>query len=129
LSCGIENREIGLQLINQACYFLPHILRYRPTFWEGRQTGYKSFRTKGFDKFPRTGLPEYFDSVASYDNFLDTLVKPIVLTTLRKYGGIYVYIPFTTQIEGICDMSLTVEETMCIVCNSTGVAKLYKLNM
>jgi carboxylate-amine ligase len=22
---GIENREIGLQLMNQACYFLPHI--------------------------------------------------------------------------------------------------------
>jgi carboxylate-amine ligase len=45
LSCGIENR--GLQLINQACYFLPHILRYPLTpFWEGRQTGYKSFRTK-----------------------------------------------------------------------------------
>jgi carboxylate-amine ligase len=53
---GIENREIGLQLINQATYFLPHIFAH---YWEGRQTGYKSFRTKGFDKFPRTGLPEY----------------------------------------------------------------------
>jgi gamma-glutamyl:cysteine ligase YbdK (ATP-grasp superfamily) len=59
--------------------------------------GYKSFRTKGFDKFPRTGLPEYFDSVASYDNFPDTLKKPTVSTTLRKYGGIYVYIPFMTR--------------------------------
>jgi gamma-glutamylcysteine synthetase len=51
---GIENRDIGLQLMNQACYFLPHIfaLSTNSPFWEGRNTGYKSFRTKVFDKFP-----------------------------------------------------------------------------
>jgi carboxylate-amine ligase len=52
------------------------------------------------------------------------------LTTLRKYGGIYVYIPFTTIEFRICDMSLTVEETMCIVSVIQAVvAKLYKLNL
>jgi glutamate---cysteine ligase / carboxylate-amine ligase len=74
---GIENREIALHIMNQACYFLPHIyaLSTNSPFWEGRDTGFKAYRAHVFAKFPRTGLPEYFDSVQSYDNFMDTLVK------------------------------------------------------
>ncbi len=129
---GIENREIGLQLMNQACYFLPHIfaLSTNSPFWEGRQTGYKSFRTKVFDKFPRTGLPEYFDSVASYDNFLDTLVKTNCIDNPKKIWWDLRLHPFYDTIEfRICDMSLTVEETMCIVSVIQAVvAKLYRLN-
>ena len=129
---GIESREIGLKLINQACYFLPHIfaLSTNSPFWEGRQTGYKSFRTKVFDKFPRTGLPEYFDSVASYDNFLDTLVKTNCIDNPKKIWWDLRLHPFYNTIEfRICDMALTVEETMCIVSVIQAiVAKLYRLN-
>ena len=130
---GIENREIGLQLMNQATYFLPHIfaLSTNSPFWEGRQTGYKSFRTKVFDKFPRTGLPEYFDSVASYDNYLETLVKTNCIDNPKKIWWDLRLHPFYNTIEfRICDMSLTVDETICIVAIIQAiVAKLYKLNM
>ncbi|MDR6968564.1 carboxylate-amine ligase [Flavobacterium arsenatis] len=130
---GIENREIGLQLMNQACYFLPHIfaLSTNSPFWEGRQTGYKSFRTKVFDKFPRTGLPEYFDSLQSYDNFLDTLVQTNCIDNPKKIWWDLRLHPFYDTIEfRICDMSLTVDETMCIVAIIQAVvAKLYKLTM
>lgn len=130
---GIENREIGLQLMNQACYFLPHIfaLSANSPFWEGRNTGYKSFRTKVFDKFPRTGLPEYFDSVQSYDNYLDTLVKTKCIDNPKKIWWDLRLHPFYDTIEfRICDMSLTVDETMCLVAIIQAVvAKLYKLTM
>ncbi len=128
---GIESREIGLQLMNQACYFLPHIfsLSTNSPFWEGRNTGYKSFRTKVFDKFPRTGLPEYFDSVQSYDNFLETLVKTNCIDNPKKIWWDLRLHPFYNTIEfRICDMSLTVDETICIVAIIQAiVAKLYKL--
>ena len=130
---GIENREIGLKLMNQACYFLPHIfaLSTNSPFWEGRQTGYKSFRTKVFDKFPRTGLPEYFDSVAAYDNFLETLVKTNCIDNPKKIWWDLRLHPFYDTIEfRICDMGLTVEETMGIVAVIQAiVAKLYKMNL
>jgi glutamate---cysteine ligase / carboxylate-amine ligase len=130
---GIENRDIGLQLMNQACYFLPHIfaLSTNSPFWEGRNTGYKSFRTKVFDKFPRTGLPEYFDSVQSYDNFLDTLVKTNCIDNPKKIWWDLRLHPFYNTIEfRICDMSLTVDETICIVAIIQAVvAKLYKLTV
>jgi carboxylate-amine ligase len=128
---GIESREIGLQLMNQACYFLPHIfaLSTNSPFWEGRNTGYKSFRTKVFDKFPRTGLPEYFDSVQSYDNYLDTLVKTNCIDNPKKIWWDLRLHPFYNTIEfRICDMSLTADETICIVAIIQAiVAKLYKL--
>lgn len=130
---GIENREIGLQLMNQACYFLPHIfaLSTNSPFWEGRQTGYKSFRTKVFDKFPRTGLPEYFDHVSSYDNYLQTLVKTNCIDNPKKIWWDLRLHPFYNTIEfRICDMMLTVEETMCVVAIIQAiVAKLYKLTV
>ncbi|MEO6188233.1 MAG: YbdK family carboxylate-amine ligase, partial [Ginsengibacter sp.] len=67
---GMENRELAIHIANSARYFLPHIyaLSTNSPFWEGRKTGYKSFRTKVFDKFPRTGIPDYFESIESYDN-------------------------------------------------------------
>lgn len=129
---GIENREIGLQLLNQATYFLPHIfaLSTNSPFWEGRKTGYKSYRTKVFDKFPRTGLPEYFDTVSSYDDYLETLVKTNCIDNPKKIWWDLRLHPFYNTIEfRICDMCLTVDETMCIVAIIQAiVAKLYKLN-
>ena len=128
---GIENREIGLQLMNQACYFLPHIfaLSTNSPFWEGRNTGYKSFRTKVFDKFPRTGLPEYFDSVQAYDNYLDTLVKTNCIDNPKKIWWDLRLHPFYNTIEfRITDMCITIDEAMCIVAVIQAVvAKLYKL--
>jgi carboxylate-amine ligase len=61
--------EIGLKLMNQACYFCPHIFALSTNSLGRKTYRLQSFRTKVFDKFPRTGLPEYFESVASYDNF------------------------------------------------------------
>ncbi|WPR70770.1 carboxylate-amine ligase [Flavobacterium sp. NG2] len=129
---GIENREIGLQLMNQACYFLPHIfaLSTNSPFWEGRLTGYKSYRTKVFDKFPRTGLPEYFECLTSYENYLETLVRTNCIDNPKKIWWDLRLHPFYDTIEfRICDMSLTVQETMCIVSVIQAVvAKLYRMN-
>lgn len=130
---GIENREVALQLMNQACYFLPHIyaLSTNSPFWEGRNTGFKAYRAKIFAKFPRTGLPEYFDSVQSYDNYLETLVKTNCIDNPKKIWWDLRIHPFFSTIEfRICDVCLTVDETICITALTQAVvAKLYKLLM
>jgi carboxylate-amine ligase len=130
---GIENRDIALQLMNQACYFLPHIyaLSTNSPFWEGRNTGFKAFRAKVFAKFPRTGLPEYFDSVQSYDNYVETLIKTNCIDNPKKIWWDLRMHPFFSTIEfRICDMCLTVDETICIVALIQAVvAKLYKMHL
>jgi carboxylate-amine ligase len=86
---GMENRQMAIHIANSARYFLPHVyaLSTNSPFWEGRVTGYKSFRTKVFDKFPRTGIPDYFESIEAYENYVKLLVKTNCIDNAKKIGG------------------------------------------
>ena len=65
---GIDDDDLRIDLINQACYFLPHLLALSTSspFWRGEDTGLKSYRLSVFHGLPRTGLPEYFESFGEY---------------------------------------------------------------
>ena len=130
---GMENREMAMHIANSARYFLPHIyaLSTNSPFWEGRLTGYKSFRTKVFDKFPRTGIPDYFESIEAYDNYIKLLVKTNCIDNAKKSGGILECIRFFNTVEfRICDVPMTVQETITIAALFQGIcAKLYKLRL
>jgi carboxylate-amine ligase len=128
---GMESREMALHIANSASYFLPHIyaLSTNSPFWEGRQTGYKSFRSKVFDKFPRTGIPEYFESIEAYDNYIKLLVKTNCIDNARKiWWDLRVHPYFNTVEFRICDVPMTVDETIAITALIQAIcAKLYKL--
>jgi glutamate---cysteine ligase / carboxylate-amine ligase len=128
---GIPNREIGLQLMNQARYFLPHIfaLSANSPFWLGRNTGFKSYRTKVFDKFPRTGIPDYFESVAEYDSYINLLIKTNCIDNGKKIWWDLRLHPFFETIEfRICDVPMLIDETIALAALIQAVvAKLYKL--
>ncbi len=128
---GMETREMAMHIANSARYFLPHIyaLSTNSPFWEGRDTGYKSFRTKVFDKFPRTGIPDYFDNIEAYDNYIKLLVKTHCIDNGKKIWWDLRVHPFFNTVEfRICDVPLTVQETITIAALFQGIcAKLYKL--
>ncbi len=129
---GIPDREEGLQIMNIARYFLPHLyaLSTNSPFWEGRDTGFKSFRSKIFDKFPRTGIPPYFGSVAEYDEFIKVLVKTNCIDNGKKIWWDIRLHPFYPTVEfRICDMAMTVDEVICIAAlMQCIIAKLHKLH-
>ncbi|MBT8290020.1 MAG: carboxylate-amine ligase [Muriicola sp.] len=129
---GIPNREEGLQIMNVARYFLPHLyaLSTNSPFWEGRDTGFKSFRSKIFDKFPRTGIPPYFASVAEYDKFVDVLVKTNCIDNGKKIWWDIRLHPFYPTVEfRVCDMVMTVDEVTCIAAlMQCIIAKLHNLH-
>lgn len=128
---GMESREMAIHIANTARYFLPHVyaLSTNSPFWEGRQTGYKSFRTKVFDKFPRTGIPDYFDSIETYDNYIKLLIKTNCIDNAKKIWWDLRVHPFFDTVEfRICDIPMTVEETITIAALFQGIcAKIYKL--
>ncbi|MEZ4773773.1 MAG: carboxylate-amine ligase [Bacteroidia bacterium] len=130
---GIEDRNMAIHLANSMRYFLPHLfaLSTNSPFWEGRNTGFKSFRTKVFDKFPRTGIPDHFDSVAEYDNYINLLIKTGCIDNAKKIWWDIRAHPFFPTIEiRICDIPLTVNETICIAALVQAlVAKLHKLRV
>lgn len=130
---GMENREMAIHIANSARYFLPHIyaLSTNSPFWEGRITGYKSFRTKVFDKFPRTGIPDHFESIEAYDNYIKLLVKTNCIDNAKKIWWDLRVHPFFNTVEfRICDVPMTVQETITIAALFQGIcAKLYKLRL
>jgi carboxylate-amine ligase len=65
---GVPEDELRIDLLNQAAYFLPHLLALSTSspFWRGENTGLKSYRIAVFDEMPRTGTPERFASWGEY---------------------------------------------------------------
>ncbi|HUB59260.1 MAG TPA: carboxylate-amine ligase [Puia sp.] len=128
---GMETRQMANHIANSTRYFLPHIyaLSTNSPFWEGRLTGYKSYRTKVFDKFPRTGIPDFFESIEAYDNFVKLLVKTNSIDNAKKIWWDLRVHPFFNTVEfRICDVPMTVDETICIAALFQAVcAKIYKL--
>jgi glutamate---cysteine ligase / carboxylate-amine ligase len=128
---GMENRDLAMSIANSARYFLPHVyaLSTNSPFWEGRNTGYKSFRTKVFDKFPRTGIPDYFDNIEAYDRYVNLLIKTGCIDNAKKIWWDLRVHPFFKTVEfRICDVPMTVPETITIAALFQAIcAKLYKL--
>lgn len=130
---GMENREMALHIANSVRYFLPHVfaLSTNSPFWEGRNTGFKSYRTKVFDKFPRTGIPDFFASIEEYDKYIQLLVKTNCIDNAKKVWWDLRVHPFFNTVEfRICDVPLTVQETCTLAALFQAVcAKIYKLRM
>ncbi|MFP5042016.1 carboxylate-amine ligase [Parasediminibacterium sp. JCM 36343] len=128
---GITNRKLAIHIANTARYFLPHVyaLSTNSPFWIGRKTGYKSYRSKIFDKFPRTGIPEYFESIEAYDNYVSLLVKTNCIDNAKKIWWDVRVHPFFNTIEfRVCDVPMTINETLAIAALFQAIcAKLYKL--
>lgn len=129
---GIPNRSLALQMANGMRYFLPHLyaLSANSPFWEGRNTGFKSFRSKVFDKFPRTGIPEHFNSLPEYDRFLELLVKTKCIDNAKKiWWDIRVHPSYPTIEVRVCDVTLRATETIAIAAMIQAlVAKLYQIH-
>ncbi len=128
---GMENNDMAMHIANSARYFLPHVyaLSTNSPFWEGRKTGYKSFRTKVFDKFPRTGIPDYFESYEAYERYVNVLIKTNCIDNAKKIWWDLRVHPFFNTVEfRICDVPMTVSETIAIAALFQAIcAKLYKL--
>ena len=130
---GIQDRTLAFQIMNEARYFLPHLLALSTNspFWLGRNSGLKSFRTKVFDRFPRTGVPPYFESPAEFDEFVRVLVKTGCIDNGKKIWWDVRPHPFFETIEfRVCDVPMRLEETVTLAALVQAIcAKLYKLRV
>ncbi len=130
---GIEDRELMIDVMNQARYFLPHLLTLTTSspFWQGRDTGLKSYRTVIFESLPRTGLPPSLNSWADYQGFIDTLVNTKCIDDATKiWWDVRPHSKFPTLEFRVCDICTKVEEAVCLAALVQAiVGKLIKLRM
>ncbi len=128
---GIPDPELRIELMNEARYFLPHLLALSSSspFWMGRETGVKSYRTVLWSRFPRTSIPPDFDSWSEYQGFIDLLVKTNSIEDGTKiWWDIRPHVIYPTLEFRICDAATRVDETICLAALiQATVAKLLKL--
>ncbi len=129
---GVSDRETTIHLMNSMRYFLPHILALSTNspFWLGINTGFRSYRCKVFEKFPRTNIPDTFSSWAEYENFVNILVKTNTIDNAKKIWWDIRPHPFFNTLEiRICDIPMRLDETIAIAALiQATVAKLYLLH-
>jgi carboxylate-amine ligase len=128
---GIPDRELAIHVMNQARYFLPHIyaLSTNSPFWVGQNTGLKGYRLKVFERFPRTGIPDAFESLSEYEDYCKLLVKTGCVDNAKKIWWDIRLHPFFDTLEvRVCDAQSRVDDTLALAALIQAViVKLHKL--
>ncbi len=83
---GLGDNELRMDLMNQARYFLPHLLTLSTSspFREGEDTGLKCCRLAAYRELPRTGMPGRFDSWDEYRRNVDVLISAGIIEDATK---------------------------------------------
>lgn len=133
---AVEDHETRIAIMNAARYFLPHVfaLSVNSPFWCGTNTGWKSYRAKVFERFPRTGLPDYFRSAGEFDEYVEVLVRTKCIDNAKKIWWDVRPHPFFPTLEyRICDVPLRAEEAVCFAALFQAITvklwTLYRANM
>ena len=128
---GIPDRERRIEVMNEARYFLPHLLAISTSspFWLTRNTGLKSYRQVIWGRFPRTGIPPEFASHDDFENFVELLVRTKCIDDGKKiWWDLRPHAFYPTLEFRICDAATTIDETLCLAALTQAIcAKLLAL--
>ncbi len=128
---GIKEKEVAIALQNQVRYFLPHLLALSTSspFWLGRRGGLMSMRSQIFKRFPRTGIPDEFESYETFQNFVKLLIKTGCIDDGKKiWWDVRAHHVYDTVEIRICDMPTQMDHTITLVALIQALmAKLYMM--
>ncbi len=133
---AIEDHETRIQIMNAVRYFLPHIfaLSVNSPFWCAHNTGWKSYRAKVFERFPRTGFPDSFRSAGEFDEYVQVLIQTNAIDNAKKIWWDVRPHPFFPTLEyRVCDVPQRIDETICFAALFQAVTvklwRVYNSNM
>lgn len=128
---AIENPDVRIDLMNQIRYFLPHLLMLSTSspFWQGDDTGLKSYRLAIFHELPRTGLPQWFASYGEFHRTVDILVRNGVIEDATKvWWDLRPSVRFPTLEMRVTDVCTRIEDALSIAALFVTLARLlYRL--
>lgn len=128
---GIPDPQLRIDIFNEARYFLPHLLCLSTSspFWQGRDTGLKSYRSVLWSRFPRTGIPPELETWEDFQGFVNLLIKTNSIEDGSKiWWDLRPHHVYPTLEFRVCDACTKVEETICLAAIIQAfVAKLLKL--
>tara|TARA_Y100000768_G_scaffold209036_1_gene157451 strand:+ start:3749 stop:4861 length:1113 start_codon:yes stop_codon:yes gene_type:complete len=114
---GIKDEDLRIDVMNQMRYFIPHIMALSSSspFWQGSNTGFKSFRSIIFEDLPRTGVPELFRTYQEYVRYLKTLISSNSIDDPSKiWWDIRPHYTYPTLEFRMCDCCTSLKDAVSI---------------
>jgi carboxylate-amine ligase len=112
---GIADREAAIRIMNRARPWLATLLAVsgNSPFWMGLDTGYASYRTELFQRFPTAGTPYVLDSRAEYDDLVAALVATGMIDDASKiYWDVRPSSHFETLEFRVADVCTAIDEAV-----------------
>jgi carboxylate-amine ligase len=114
---GIADRELAIAALNRVRPWLATLLALSANspFWESVDTGYASYRTELWHRWPTAGPPGEFASRADYDALVEALLAS---GTIPDTGMVYFDVRpsqrFETLEVRVADVGLTVDDAVLL---------------
>ncbi len=115
---GVRSGEEAIAVGNSLGTFIPHFLALSASspFWQGRDTGLASTRSKIFESLPTAGLPYWMDNWGQFQRFMRTLIGAGTIRSIREvWWDIRPHPGFGTIELRICDGVPDLEELCALV--------------
>ncbi|MBA3431130.1 MAG: glutamate--cysteine ligase [Actinobacteria bacterium] len=115
---GVGSGEEAIAISNSLGTFIPHFLALSSSspFWQGRDTGLASIRSKIFESLPTAGLPYQMQNWGQFQRFMRTLIGAGTIRSIREvWWDIRPHPGFGTLELRICDGIPTMDELCSIV--------------
>jgi carboxylate-amine ligase len=114
---GINDREAAIEVMNRSRPWLAVLLALSANspYWLGADTGYASFRTQLWRRWPMAGTPQVFASRAEYDALVASLVETESIEDGTKiYWDVRPSARFETLEFRVTDVCMTVDEAVMV---------------
>ena len=114
---GVRSPEKAIAIANALTGYIPHFLALSASspWFEGRDTGLASSRSKVFEGLPTAGVPQLLGSWAEFTELMQTLIAARAISSIREiWWDIRPHPNFGTVELRICDGIPTMSEIACV---------------
>ena len=126
---GIKDAQGCIYVLNRLLSYLPHLLALSANspFWQGENTGLRSYRTKVFENLPVGGLPFFFENWADYETVVDNYLSTGTIETIRElWWDLRPHPDFGTIEVRVCDMPPSISDALAIAALIQALVKKFE---
>ncbi|MDQ1034335.1 carboxylate-amine ligase [Streptomyces sp. V3I8] len=112
---AVPGREAGVQVLNRIRVWLPTLtaMSANSPLWDGHDTGFASWRTVIFSRWPVSGVPPHFQDEADYDRRVQRLLESgLISDTGQLYWQARLSERYPTIEVRCLDVQLRVDEAV-----------------
>jgi glutamate---cysteine ligase / carboxylate-amine ligase len=114
---GVEDQELAVQIANRAPAWLPALLALSANspYWHGVDTGFDSYRTEVWERWPTAGMPPQLASRLEYD---DLVAELQMIGAIEDATHLYWYVRPSQRWPTVefrpCDVCTDVEDAVLV---------------